>query len=612
MMAPVKMLLACITLLLAGVASENYNFPAKSVNLNAAYQVEFFKAQHMTESPPLGLAPADDAAACTGVELVDGSYLLGGNSIESDGSTIPEGFATKLTATGDMAWAWKSGVSGMDGILSVAQLPNGEVLIVGYRAINGINTRSITKLNADTGAEVWTMTDFGDKTTHGAWEMINIDATHGAVLAGFKEKPDTSEFTFKSGGNTAGGKAVISTMSIASLSASTAPTISDVATTKTYADYHTAHTAHFVSATQVAALLWADQGCCDSGAASCCPKAKMATFAVFNPTSNTDVFTPVEHSVNIGEGTDMKLVGATHAVITGQKTDSENGSGYSGRLTKVSITDGQLVWSKEYSSCGFGSTTAPKDAAPLEGQCSKDIIYNECWGVAVMADGGFVLSCGTGIEGCHAGPLYADCTAGTGDKRPGAYPHFSGVWASLTVKTDSSGTLEWQSVDSYKSPTAPALPTAPRLPMMDFDGTMESTITSSAGEWAIPINNGTGVVIVTDQGQGLGLQKFVGPTSSSATPKKRGWTWLCDCEPAKRYDESTGRIPLSQAEWDGCAKDCEVARGNWAWLCRFDKLNPYPKDVYCADSTSVPTGRKLLMVEETVAKNKALRAIHCH
>ena len=252
------------------------------------------------------------------------------------------------------------------------------------------------------------MTDFGDTTnSHGAWEMINIDSTHGVILAGLKEKPDTTEFTFKSGGNTAGGKAVVSIMSIATLSASTVPTISDVLTTKTYTEYHTAHTAHFVSATQVAALLWADQGCCDEGYASCCPQSKGATFAMFNPTTNIDLFIPVEHSVNIGEGTDMKVVGTTHAVITGQKTDSESGSGYSGRLTKVSLTDGQLIWSKEYSSCGFGTTTAPKDTAPTDGQCSKDLIYNECWGVAVMADGGFVLSCGTGIEGCNAGPLIA-------------------------------------------------------------------------------------------------------------------------------------------------------------------------------------------------------------
>jgi hypothetical protein len=66
---------------------------------------------------------------------------------------------------------------------------------------------------------------------------------------------------------------------------------------------------------------------------------------------------------------------------------------------------------------------------------------------------------------------------------------------------------------------------------------------------------------------------------------------------------------MSHSEWNGCANECEVARGNWAWLCRFDKLNPYPQDVYCADTPA--SGRRLLMVQDTVTKNMGLRAIHC-
>jgi len=370
-------------------------------------------------------------------------------------------------------------------------------------------------LNKDTGAEVWTMTDFGDATnSHGAWEMINIDATQGITLSGFKEKPDTNEYSFKSGGNTAGGKAEVNTMSIASMSASTVPTISDVATTKTYTDYNSAKTAHFMSATQVAVLLWRDGGAGNTHA---------ATIGVFNPSTGADLFTPVQHSSIIGEGTDMKLVGTTHAVITGHYTDTATNTGYSGRLTKVSLTDGSQLWTKEYSSCGFGSTAVA--GAPADGQCSKEIIYNECWGVSVMADGGFILSCGTGIEGCHTGDVtYTDCTAGLGDKRSGAYPQFSGIWASMTVKTDSSGTLEWMSTDTYKDPTWPALPTAPNLPQVQDpdEGTWESAITSSAGEWAISINGGTGVVIATDQQVGLGLQKFVSSPTPAPTPAPAG------------------------------------------------------------------------------------------
>lgn len=404
--------------------------------------------------------------------------------------------------------------------------------------------------------EVWTTTDFGDTTnSHGAWEMINVDATHGVILTGLKEKPDTSDYAFKSGGNCAGGKAVVITMTIASLSANTAPTITDVATTKTYASYHSAKTAHFVSASQMATLLWADGG-----------TTKSATFAVFNPTTGADLFTPVEHSLTIGEGTDMKIVGTTHAVISGHFKDSEFNSGYSGRLTKVSLNDGSLVWSKEYSSCGFGSTTAPIDTAPLDGQCSKDLIYNECWGVALMADGGFALSCGTGIEGCHQGNLYADCTAGTGDKRPGAYPHLSGIWSSMTVKTDSAGNLEWQRVDSYRDPRAPALPTAPNLPMLaDEEGTMESAFTSSAGEWVIPINGGTGLAIMTDQQAGIGIQKFVASTGGST-----GGSAACSDNDAQVSTQSDGNFATCAAGAAAgyCTADPPGAPANWlSTLC---------------------------------------------
>lgn len=121
-------MLTCFTLLLAPIAlAETYNFPAKSNNLDAAYKADFFKAHRMTTE----LNPAYDAAACTGAALSDGSYLIGGNAAEAEGNHHGEGFATRLSATGDMVWAWKSGVVGQDGILSVAQLPNGEVLAAG-------------------------------------------------------------------------------------------------------------------------------------------------------------------------------------------------------------------------------------------------------------------------------------------------------------------------------------------------------------------------------------------------------------------------------------------------------------------------------------------------
>ena len=196
--------------------------------------------------------------------------------------------------------------------------------------MSGVCKRSITKLNQATGAEIWTTTDFGDSsaTSNGAFEMIDVHATHGAILAGVKEKPDCQEMSFKSYGNVGTGKAHVLTMTIATLESSTAPALAGVATTKTFAAYNTAKTAHFVSATSAAVLMFADNA------------AKKASFAVFNPVDGAEAFTPTDHSTHIGEGTDMQLVGTTHAVIVGQGTPNGMTVGYSGKLTKLQLSDG--------------------------------------------------------------------------------------------------------------------------------------------------------------------------------------------------------------------------------------------------------------------------------
>jgi hypothetical protein len=122
-------LIMSLTLLLAPALADNYNFATMSVNLKGAMKAEFFKAHKMLHE----LTPSADAAANNGVQLADGAYLLGGVANEFEGSPDGEGFATKLDAKGNLVWAWKSGVKGTDACLSSAQLPNGEILVVGPR-----------------------------------------------------------------------------------------------------------------------------------------------------------------------------------------------------------------------------------------------------------------------------------------------------------------------------------------------------------------------------------------------------------------------------------------------------------------------------------------------
>merc|ERR1712107_477408 len=109
------------------------------------------------------------------------------------------------------------------------------------------------------------------------------------------------------------------------------------------------------------------------------------------------------------------------------------------KVDKVQASDGTKLWTKKYTAGG-----------------TPELIFNECWGAAATADS-YVVACGTGIEDCEAPRNTADCTNGVGDKRNGALPRKAGVWQSLVIRTDTSGNLLWQRVDSYKDPSFPAL-----------------------------------------------------------------------------------------------------------------------------------------------------------
>ena len=116
------------------------------------------------------------------------------------------------------------------------------------------------------------------------------------------------------------------------------------------------------------------------------------------------------------------------------------------------------------------------------------LIYNECWGVApkYADDGtthdGYVMSCGTGIEGCAAWGwnlglfIWLECQ---GDPR--------GTWRALTVATDLEGERVYSRMDSYGVGIG-----------------ADPDVGNSAGEYVF-VNSDGGHVIVTDEGMGMGF-----------------------------------------------------------------------------------------------------------
>ena len=107
--------------------------------------------------------------------------------------------------------------------------------------------------------------------------------------------------------------------------------------------------------------------------------------------------------------------------------------------------DGEEEWSNDYGNYAGGVA----QFSEIE-EGNNGLIYNECWGVApkYAEDGtthdGYVMSCGTGIEGCAAWGwnlglfIWLECR---GDPR--------GIWRSLTVATDLEGERLYSRMDNY-------------------------------------------------------------------------------------------------------------------------------------------------------------------
>lgn len=78
-------------------------------------------------------------------------------------------------------------------------------------------------------------------------------------------------------------------------------------------------------------------------------------------------------------------------------------------MKKLSAT-GTVEWSQNYGNYGGGVNQFNELEAG-----DWTLIYNECWGVAPSysnsVQNGYVLSCGTGIEGCDSNLFDADMLA---------------------------------------------------------------------------------------------------------------------------------------------------------------------------------------------------------
>ena len=170
---------------------------------------------------------------------------------------------------------------------------------------------------------------------------------------------------------------------------------------------------------------------------------------------------------------------------------------YSGKLVIITAADGAVLSNTEISAGGV-----------------PEMIYNECFGVAAVSDG-FVVSCGTGIEGCgHVSDTNkAACAAGQGDPSTPNMKFGASLWQSMVAKIDLSGTLLWRRVDAYRGGQAACI----ECTSFTADGT-------SGNEWVIANADGTTLAFVTDEADGFGvmvLNATGGSGGGGTSPSKK-------------------------------------------------------------------------------------------
>ena len=156
-----------------------------------------------------------------------------------------------------------------------------------------------------------------------------------------------------------------------------------------------------------------------------------------------------------------------------------------GHMMKLD-NDGKLEWTQDY-----GNYPGGVDQFTGLSKGNWGLIYNECWGVAkkysYSADGtikthdGYVMACGTGIEGCSAFSFQTPWTWLECEFDPRK------VWRSLAVATDLKGERVYSRMDNFQ------------------DAEQLGTVVDSAAEFIFERAAG-GHTIVTDERMGFGFE----------------------------------------------------------------------------------------------------------
>lgn len=415
-----------------------------------------------------------DPHAVHGIAVEENGYILSGKSVDNEESH--DGFVVKfpylkneegniwLHPEDDFNIEWTY-IFGSDGKLDAANASaslDGFVFVAGHLSSKeGVVNRYLAKLDLSDGSLIWEMSyPSAKKNKDSSFVSASITRDNGLILTGVTNAKSESLEGFKSYGNPYSGNTFLMYFNEGQLKADNAPENPSWETEIGNSMIGLAiEESHDEQAYVIAAATSEKKG---------------ATPMIIKIDQEGNQIWSKKYSDH-GEVTDI-AISTINGEVDGYLITGHNGGekgGIDAIITKVSM-DGSILWDELYGNPSGGDSIF----ADL-GRGNEKIIYDECWGIESMNDGGAVIACGTGTH-CYEHKrnkkLFAQCEE---DPR--------GTWRALLVRVDKDGNLLWERADSF------------------LEEEEEDWIPDTASEY-VTLTSSKNIVSILDLGFGYGIQ----------------------------------------------------------------------------------------------------------
>jgi len=421
----------------------------------------------------------EDPHPVHGIQTPDGGYLVAGKSMDSGGTQ--EGFALKVGPPAPQGtvmlgeeggpnyqWSFNFGSKGVIDAANAVASTADAAFILGYKTVADKSVDCyLSKHDLTTGKQIWE-THFPDPTKgkDGAFEIGEITKDGGLITGGVVNADTGALEGFKSYGNPEDGDAMVMFFSADQINSGSAP--QEPVWMATYPELRTVKGLRAIPDNEGGYIVLSSH------------KEGYPVVMRINATGKAQW---TKYFKGEGEPTDITVV-VENGEVTGSAFIGLTGSDgtLDGFITRLD-TAGEKQWK-----ILFGDPKGGVGEFKGLGAGNPKLIYDECWAIQALPDGGFVTGCGTGIEGCEPWQAGSDIK-----KECIKDPRVN--WRGMVTRFDRAGKIVWQRVDSFDLGTGEA------------GG-------SAACEYVSLTSDG-GFMSVVDQGFGIGIIKLAPESSVS-------------------------------------------------------------------------------------------------